>query len=352
MNSILIIKHGALGDVVRTSYLLGSLKRKYKDAHITWVTRPSSGPLLKFNPFIDTLFFHEGVQEKSYFDSIDRVYDWVISLDDEFEACYFVKFLRFKKISGAFFDGDRPRYTDDVRLWFDMGLISELGKNVADNLKKENTLGHAEIFARMLELESVVPRFFNDPTINRPLKEKDGTFHVGLNLSAGKRWPSKSLKIEEARKLISGLLEMGLSIRISVIGGQDDLPYNLEISHFHLNDRVALIPPTDLLSFAGFISGLDLLITSDSLALHLAISQKVPTVSFYSPTSAVEIDTFGAGIKIVSTSPDYCSYRTDADNSSITAERILSCIDIDRNSTGFKLRPEKPGNTSSHFALG
>ena len=70
------------------------------------------------------------------------------------------------------------------------------------------------------------------------------------------------------------------------------------------------------------VRGLDLLITSDTLALHLAIAQGVPSVSYYAPTSATEINTFGTGRKIVSTSPDYCNYRPDADNSTITAGRI------------------------------
>jgi len=67
-------------------------------------------------------------------------------------------------------------------------------------------------------------------------------------------------------------------------------------------------------------------ISSDSLALHLAISQGIPNLSFYAPTSANEIDTFGTGIKVKSLSKDYCSYRPDADNSSITAIRIYKAF--------------------------
>jgi heptosyltransferase-2 len=66
-----------------------------------------------------------------------------------------------------------------------------------------------------------------------------------------------------------------------------------------------------------------LLISSDSLALHLGIAQRVPFVAFFAPTSAAEIDDFGLGVKITSTSTDYCSYKKDADNSSLTADRLL-----------------------------
>lgn len=77
-----------------------------------------------------------------------------------------------------------------------------------------------------------------------------------------------------------------------------------------------------VLDFAAHVKALAFLITSESLALHLAISQSVPSLSFYAPTSAAEIGTFGRGIKVCSTTHDYCSYRPDADNSTITAERL------------------------------
>jgi heptosyltransferase II len=50
-------------------------------------------------------------------------------------------------------------------------------------------------------------------------------------------------------------------------------------------------------------------------------------LSFYAPTSAVEIETFGLGVKVISTSPDYCNYQRDADNSSITATRIMAAFE-------------------------
>jgi heptosyltransferase-2 len=68
------------------------------------------------------------------------------------------------------------------------------------------------------------------------------------------------------------------------------------------------------------------MVSSDSLAMHLAIAQDIPTVAFFSPTSAAEIDGFGRLVKVASTAGDYCSYAKDADNSSITHERLLSAL--------------------------
>src|SRR6185295_3813572 len=69
-----------------------------------------------------------------------------------------------------------------------------------------------------------------------------------------------------------------------------------------------------LLDFAALVGECDLLVSSDSLALHMAIAQDVRVVAFFAPTSAAEIELYGLGEKIASTAPDYCSYKPDADN--------------------------------------
>jgi heptosyltransferase-2 len=89
---------------------------------------------------------------------------------------------------------------------------------------------------------------------------------------------------------------------------------------------VAVCTDESVQHLAAAIGRLDYLISSDSLALHLAIAQDVPFTAFFSPTSAVEIDDWGIGTKVASTAPDYCNYRKDADNSTITADRIIEAI--------------------------
>jgi heptosyltransferase-2 len=52
-------------------------------------------------------------------------------------------------------------------------------------------------------------------------------------------------------------------------------------------------------------------------------------VAFFSATSAAEIENLKSVRKIKSLTEDYCSYRADADNSTITSERILDeAIDL------------------------
>ncbi len=43
---ILVLKTGALGDVLRTTILLGGIRRAHPHSHITWITAPGALPLV------------------------------------------------------------------------------------------------------------------------------------------------------------------------------------------------------------------------------------------------------------------------------------------------------------------
>ncbi len=321
---ILVLKFGALGDVVRTSYILPGLHSRFgAGTRITWVTAPGAVPLLRFNPHIAAVVSSDRLQGTNLPPELGDVdFDWVLSFDDEPESCGLAQRVRGRKVSGAYLEDGGVRYSEDTNEWFDMGLISRFGKEKADGLKIANQSSHDEIFARMLGIEISQPHFFNDPHSEeyaRALLELATPPVVGLNLSAGKRWPSKSLRLSEAALLVQQLQQREL--RCVLLGGHADEEYLNALSQ---ETGLPVLSGLSLNQFAAAISRLELLITSDSLALHLAIAQRVQSVSFYAPTSAAEINPFGLGSKVASTSPDYCSYRPDSDNSTITAARLYA----------------------------
>ncbi len=321
---ILVLKLGALGDVIRTSYILPGLVEKFGNGTvITWVTAPAAMPLLRFNPYIANLVSADRCEHEALPQELTEVeFDWVLSFDDEAESCGLAQRFRARKISGAYLYEGKVRYSDDTSAWFDMGLISRFGKEKADQMKIENQRTHDEIFAGMLAIDISHPSFFNNPlSEQRALSypELPPPWRIGLNLSAGKRWPSKSLRLEEAVLLIE--MFQKLEANCVLLGGLADEDYLAALS---ARTGTPSISRVSLDCFAGVVRQLDLLVTSDTLALHLAIAQGVRSVSYYAPTSAAEINTFGTGEKIVSTSPDYCTYRPNADNSTITAERIFA----------------------------
>jgi len=325
---ILIVKHGALGDVVRTSYFASPLRQKWgPQLRLSWITARSSLPLLRFHPAINDLW-------TSFDEARPFEFDCIYSLDDETEVLRGVAGLRTLRLTGAHIDEQGKRgYTDDAAEWFDMGLLSRYGKARADELKKLNTRSHAQIHARIFEVDGPAPEFHGDQSLEAWAREWIGDAGpvIGINPFAGGRWPSKELPERELRRLVAALLDgsagLGAECRVMLIGAGTDRARNRALAQDINEDRL-LVADTDdsLLRLAAVVRELDFMVSSDSLAMHLAIAQRVPTVAFFAPTSGNEIDDFGRVQKLLSTAPDYCSYRHDADNSSITAERLLELL--------------------------
>ena len=324
--NILIVKFGALGDVVRTSYILPGLKKKYPRSKIFWFTSEISSQLIDSNFMVNKIFTPKNQQNLKTIK-----FDYVISLDDELEILKTLRSLGIEVDVGSYEDQNgNASYTDNSSLWFDMGLISSLGKEEADRLKKKNNLEHNDILSRILDIDIDEPHFCEDISLH-PLDERftDRFFKIGLNLGAGERWPSKKLRMTEAVELVRELKKMRIkekNTQIYLLGGESEKGMNQALEGKFSKELVNTGHLNTLKEFAKIISSMDLIISSDSLALHLAIAQKIKTVSFFSPTSSAEIGTFGTGIKLKSLSDDYCSYVPNADNSTITAERIIKGI--------------------------
>lgn len=323
---VLIVKHGALGDVVRTSYFASALRKQHGTGlELWWITAASAAPLLRFNPDIDHLVTR-------FSDLPSAEFDTVFSLDDEMEVVAAVMAVPARRRVGALLDerGER-RYSDDSAPWFDMGLLSRFGKARADELKKLNRLGHAQLMSMLFGVPVPSPSFHGNARIEAQVREELRQRFgerpiVGINPFAGGRWRSKELPRPELQALVRHFAGKGLGV--ALIGAGPDRQRNLEVIDPALADRVAALDTdASVLQLAASVRCLRFLVSSDSLAMHLAIAQHVPTVAFFSPTSAPEIDDFGRVEKVLSLSPDYCSYRPDADNSTITAARLLEAVE-------------------------
>ena len=84
---------------------------------------------------------------------------------------------------------------------------------------------------------------------------------------------------------------------------------------------------------AAFVERCSVLVTGDTLALHVATARQVPVVALFGPTSAAEIDLYGLGVKV---QPDDLAclvcYLPDCDvkphcQELITPERVVAAVD-------------------------
>jgi heptosyltransferase II len=327
---LLIIKLGALGDVVRTTALLPAIKRKFPQSEITWMTQENASSLLLGIKEINRIVAFNS-QSESFF--AKESFDEIWCLDDEREVCELASKIQTKKRSGAFWSGEAVTYTSDVEEWFGMGILrpkEQGGLETANALKLKNTSTHPEIFYRMFDLPLPISR----PLFQLTQKEEDWATSlypkntevkkwIGVNTGAGRRWKFKSWGINQTADLCAQILDSNPNAGIFLLGGADEKERNERIldalrSHRlfqeNLSGRFHLVrTDLDIRSFAAIINRCELLYTSDSLALHLGLALKKKVVVFFGPTSDREIDVYNHGEKIITPLECRGCYLKDCD---------------------------------------
>ena len=304
VRSILIIKIGALGDVLRTTCILPGLKARFSQSTISWLTDVSAAPLLENNSLIDKLLFAQDVNSTNLFEALNV--DLTISLDDDHNASTLASQIPTRKLIGAYLGKSGPTYTPDSSAWFDMGLISKLGKKEADRLKKINTKSVPQFLSEILQISTSAPML----TIPQAAWDRAISFSqrhnpknkpvIGLNTGAGSRWQFKSLSIEKTAGLADEISQR-FNVEIFIYGGPEERSRNTKIIHLADSHIVDTGTENSIIEFAALLSQCNVLVSSDSLALHIANSLKIPAVAFFGPTSSAEIDVSHNGAKI---SPD------------------------------------------------
>ncbi|MBI2523127.1 glycosyltransferase family 9 protein [Candidatus Woesearchaeota archaeon] len=312
---ILIIKLGAIGDVIRTTSILSGLKEKYKNCRIDWLTKKESFDVLKNNNFINKLFLIDNDIVKIE----NNEYDLIISLDDDNEACTLAAKISHKELIGAYLDNGKRVYTQNSSLWFDIGLISKFGKKKADELKAKNKKTYQQIMYEILDLdykkqEPILGLTKDEINFGENFAKKNNMKSndeiIGINTGAGGRWQDKKLSIEETAELIDKLNESIDNAKLLLFGGPEEKERNEKIKKTAKGKIIDAGCDNSLMEFASLVNLCNILVTSDSLALHIGTALKKNIVSFYYPTSAAEIENYGRGIKIVGKGKDYCSYKT------------------------------------------
>ena len=322
MDGILIIKLGAIGDVLRTTVILSGLKEKC-NLPIFWVTRRESVDILRTNPLItETFVLDNELNEKL----TGKRFELIINLDDEDEACLLASTLNSKKIIGTYMVNGGKKYTKDSAQWFDMGLISRFGKSRADELKKLNKKTYQQHLYEILKIRPdkiILNLGKKELEFARKFAEKNsitrGDLLVGLNTSAGNRWQLKSLTIEKTSELADKLAEE-LNAKILLFGGKEESDRNEKIKKASKAGIIDAGCENSLLEFASLINLCDILVTSDSLAMHIATALKKRVVVFFGPTSSAEIELYGLGKKVVSGIDCVCCYKKECD-------KAPNCVD-------------------------
>ena len=299
---ILLIKLGALGDVLRTTPLVTALKEKYPASHLTWVVDHAHADVLAGIGPIDRLWPYAGrtllVLKKENF-------DLAINLDKEEAALDCLMAARAPKKMGFGRGADgalclMDRFSDYAwRLGLDDTLKFRQNKKTYQQISFEQAglvfSGQEYLFC--LDRESV--RAMDDG-----LKSLGVTFKtcarpiVGLNTGSGSRFAGKKLPLLTYADLIRKLSDR-LGATIFLLGGREEIERNRQIQEICSRPVVNTGSHT-IRRFAAIVKRCDLVVSGDTTAMHVAIAMKVPVVAHFASTCAAEIELYGRGVKIVS----------------------------------------------------
>ena len=269
--NVLIIKLGALGDVVRTTPLLRVLQ-----ANITWVTSVRAVPLLSGNPYIDRLLSIEDGQDLLKGDK----YDLVINLEDDQAAAKLASDFGKATIVGAYMGEHGITYTESASAWFDMSLISRFGKAKADDLKVRNRKTYQELVFAMIGR----PFRGEEYVLNTPLTKLPESNLVGLEARAGEVWPMK--RWNKYEELAERLERAGFKTKV-----------------FEQRERV--------LDYVDDINECEYIVCGDTLAMHLGMALRKKVTAIFTCTTAHEIYGYGRMIPVVSPLYRRYFYRRD-----------------------------------------
>lgn len=296
---ILIIKLAAMGDVLRTTPILLGLKNKYEHLHITWITDKASIPLLKNNPMIDTLL--ELKWENSLY-LMSQEFDLLLNFEKEKIATALAVLIKASKKMG-FSQTDFGALTVFNR-------ASEYALRLGlDNPLKffQNAKTYPEIIFEMADLAYNKEEYlFNpsEPSIKYNKYFADSYLYenkkivVGVNTGCGtvfktKRWPTNNFI-----DLINSLYQN--KYKVLLLGGPNEIEINAKIAN-ECKDRIVNTGcDNSLEEFIGIILNCDILVSSDSLAMHIGIALKKKVIALFGSTCPSEVNLFERGEKIVS----------------------------------------------------
>ncbi len=252
----------SLGDVLRTTPLL----HLYKNDYVTWVSDKYAFPLLEQTPYIDKLLPLNFITTMQI---LDEEFDTLINLEKNHDICKLSHRIDAWRKYGFRFDKEHKKAEAYDRA-HDILAVS------ADKiLKKENQKTSQELLFEMVGAKWNGEKYI----LGYKPKTKE-IYDIGLNMMIGKKWPTKAWPSKNWDILEKKLLKDGFKI-----SRQDDKRHPEIVENIY--------------SYMDWINSSKLIITSDSLGLHLALALNKNVLGLFGPTPNKEVYFYGRGKAIL-----------------------------------------------------
>ena len=296
---VLIIKLDATGDVLRSTSLLKPLHTAMPASHVTWLTRREAIEVLAPNSMIDEVV---PLDPEALLMLQTQPFDIVINPDASMTSSRLATLARAADKRGFVVDdaGRLVPLNDDASQWYEMGLN--------DRLKKENARTYQSILLAIAGLPATEHPITWEVTDEEAAFARnfayghgiapDDELIIGLNTGAGGRWRWKKWTADGYETLVRALLAEYPSAKILLYGGPEEVERNHGLAELAPGRLVDTGTRNTLRRFGALVDLCDVMVTGDTMALHLASALGKRVVALFGPTSASEIELYGRGTKV------------------------------------------------------
>jgi ADP-heptose:LPS heptosyltransferase len=304
---ILIIKLGAIGDVIRTTPLIVKYRSMFPGCHITWVTQ---SPDILPSSQVDVIYKFDFV---SVYTIQNLKFDIAINLDKEPEACSLLKDVNATEKYGFIWENNHIGIATPAA---EHKLITGL----FDHISKANKKHYLDEIFEICHLQFNDEPFLLDVNPEyaekwKTLKEKEGGKPIiGLNTGCGKRWTTRLWPNEYWIELIKQLDKEGYFPML--LGGEAE-----DVNNRYLSAQTGAYYPGhfSLKEFIALTSICDLVVTQVSMMMHIVTALKVPLVLMNNIFNKHEFYLYGNGRIVEPSTGCDCYYGN-------TCKRERSCM--------------------------
>jgi lipopolysaccharide heptosyltransferase III len=304
---ILIIKLGAIGDVIRTTPLLQKLQEVHPSAAVYWLTyTPEILPSSVDVPLDFSL--------KNIVTLRSIPFDLLFNLDKDPEACALTAQVQAKEKRGfTMTDGTVAPIDEAARAKFETGVF--------DDVSKANTKSYVqEIFdicgfpfgGEQYQLDN-----FSGMGFSWKLSKKKPV--IGLNTGCGGRWTSRLWAEKNWRALAMSLKKSGYEVVF--LGGAQEDSRNRKLAKTTGGKYFGHFP---LRQFINLVDQCDLVVTGVTMAMHITIGLGKKIVLFNNIFNKHEFDLYQNGILLEPSRPCQCFYQPTCTNEEYQCMDFLS----------------------------
>ena len=275
---ILIIKLGAIGDVIRTTPILSLLKKKFPSSKIYWLTlTPEVVPnvvdiVLKWNS--ESLIFLQAI-------SFDRIYNY----DKDKETCALMSILKGEKKIGFTLKNGIP---SPVNKFAEEKFLTGIFDDINKTNKKSYLEELFEIAGEKFNGEKYILNNFENE--NYKWKLPKNKIIIGLNTGCGGRWASRLWPKENWISLAKKLKQK--KIIPLLLGGEPEHKKNLGIAKLSGAIYFGHFP---LKQFINLVDKCDTVVTAVTMAMHITIALNKKLILFNNIFNKNEFELYGLG---------------------------------------------------------